>query len=98
TITTEKPRNALYIFDREIIPTIKPIVIGKLTIEVSIRSDVSIAKVEFYVDGALKFIDTTEPYSWTWKEFAIGMHEIKVIAYDAFGRTAEATATVFKIF
>ena len=37
--------------------------------------------VDFYIDGELKYIDNESPYSWQWNEFAVGRHEIKVVAY-----------------
>ncbi|MEM2715658.1 MAG: Ig-like domain-containing protein, partial [Candidatus Thermoplasmatota archaeon] len=102
TITIIKPRNSLYIMDREIIPLppysssqARPVIIGKITIEATASGAAGIAKVEFYIDGLLKFIDTTEPYSWTWNEFVIGMHEIKVVAYDSVGQKAEDIISVF---
>ncbi|MBC7129170.1 MAG: hypothetical protein H5T45_05515, partial [Thermoplasmatales archaeon] len=95
TVSIIKPRNALYIFDREIIPLPMPIIIGGITVEATASSSIGIAKVEFYIDGALKFTDTSEPYSWTWDERAIGTHEIKVIAYDTTGQQAEERISVF---
>jgi hypothetical protein len=106
-----KPRNALYIMDREIIPMPVPVIIGGITVEATASSSIGIAKVEFYLDGTLKFTDTSEPYSWTWKERAFSMyetevitydstflmHEIKVIAYDSIGQTSEAQVKLLKI-
>ncbi|MBC7128535.1 MAG: choice-of-anchor J domain-containing protein [Thermoplasmatales archaeon] len=97
TVSIIKPRNALYIFDREIIPLPIPVIIGGITVEATASSSIGIAKVEFYIDGALKFTDTTEPYSWLWDERAIGTHEIKVIAYDTTGQKAEDRISVFII-
>ncbi|MBC7129210.1 MAG: choice-of-anchor J domain-containing protein [Thermoplasmatales archaeon] len=97
TVSIVKPRNALYIFDREIIPLPIPVIIGGITVEATASSSIGIAKVEFYIDGALKFTDTSEPYSWLWDERAIGTHEIKVIAYDTTGQKAEDRISVFII-
>ncbi|MBC7080759.1 MAG: choice-of-anchor J domain-containing protein [Thermoplasmatales archaeon] len=97
TVTIVKPRNALYVMDREIIPLPMPVIIGGITIEATASSTTGIAKVEFYIDGVLKFTDTSAPYSWTWDERAIGMHEIKAIAYDSSGQTAEDRISVFII-
>ncbi|MBC7081665.1 MAG: choice-of-anchor J domain-containing protein [Thermoplasmatales archaeon] len=97
TVSIVKPRNALYIFDREIIPLPIPVIIGGITIEATATSTTGIAKVEFYIDNVLKFTDTSEPYSWTWDERAIGMHEIKAIAYDSSGQTTTDRISVFII-
>ncbi|MBC7080935.1 MAG: choice-of-anchor J domain-containing protein [Thermoplasmatales archaeon] len=97
TVSITKPRNALYIFDREIIPLPMPVIIGGITVEATASSSIGIAKVEFYIDGVLKFTDTSEPYSWLWDEFIIGTHEIKVIASDSIGQTAEERISVFII-
>lgn len=43
-----------------------------------------VAKVEFYVDGALKNTDTTAPYSYTWDSKTVpdGSHTINAKAFD----------------
>ena len=48
-----------------------------------------INRIEFYIDDNLKSRDYDEPYLWLWNEFAIGKHEVKVIAYDIFGNKSE---------
>jgi hypothetical protein len=98
TVSIIKPRNALYIMDREIIPLPMPVIIGGITVEATASSSIGIAKVEFYIDGTLKFTDTSEPYSWLWEERAFLMHEIKVVAYDTIGQKAEEKISVFKLF
>ena len=89
SIAIKKPLEGyLYIFDRQIAPILgNTLIIGPITIEVDARGEIS--KVEFYIDGNLKFTDYDEPYSWLWNEFAIGKHVIKVIAYDNEGNKAE---------
>lgn len=81
---TKPCRGKLYIMDREIMQTGKTIVVGEITIEVETNGN----RVEFYIDDELKYVDSEKPYEWTWNEFAIGKHEIKVIAYDK-GNTVE---------
>ena len=72
-----KPSYEVYIFDRAIMPSSFPIVIGKITVEaMAYHAD----EVEFYVDSELKSIDDSKPYSWIWNETVIGKHEIKVKA------------------
>ncbi|MCD6411971.1 MAG: hypothetical protein J7L20_06080, partial [Thermoplasmata archaeon] len=50
-----------------------------------------------YIDDVLRFTDHNEPYSWLWSEFAIGWHEIKVIAYDNKGNKAEDRINVIAL-
>jgi len=88
-VSIEKPRNYLYVFDKEIVPLKIPIIIGKITTMVEVFDEEGIEKVEFYVDKVLKSTDYNEPYSWLWSEFAVGWHEIKVIAYDYEGNKTE---------
>lgn len=85
-----KPRTGIYIFDNEIMPSNKTIIIGKITIEVETTGN----KVEFYIDNELKYIDDDFPYEWLWDEFTIGNYEIKVIAYDMEGNKAEDEISV----
>ena len=91
-VCIKKPADGyLYIFDREVMPTIFgiTIILGKITIEVDASDEDGIEKVEFYVGDVIKFTDYDMPYSWLWDEFAIGKHEIKVIVYDNSGNKAE---------
>jgi len=72
-----KPSYEVYIFDRAIMPSSFPVIIGKITVEaMAYHAD----EVEFYADSELKSIDDSKPYSWIWNETAIGKHEIKVKA------------------
>ena len=89
SVTIKKPLEGyLYIFDRQIAPILgNTLIIGSITIEADARGEIS--KVEFYIDGNIKFTDYDMPYSWLWNEFAIGRHEIKVIAYDNEGNKVE---------
>jgi len=81
-----KPRNGIYVMDGYIMNFAFPLIIGKITVETAVYPQAN--KVEFYVDNEIKFTDETPPYEWQWNEFAIGWHEIKVVAYKN-ERTAE---------
>ena len=83
-----KPRNGIYVMDRYIMDFAFPLIIGKITIETNVYPN-GIEKVEFYVDNEIKFTDENPPYSWQWNEFAIGWHEIKVVAYKNGGVTED---------
>lgn len=82
TINIEKPKNYLYVSNKEILPTPFPIIIGGITIDANAIDENGIKKVEFYVDNHLKESMESKPYSWMWNEFVIGMHKIKVVCYD----------------
>ncbi|HEX17225.1 MAG TPA: hypothetical protein ENG60_02280 [Thermoplasmatales archaeon] len=95
SVKIKKPsRGYLYIFGRQIIPTVlgNTLIIGPITIEADARGEVS--RVEFYVDNSLRSTDYDEPYSWHWDEFAMGWHEIKVVAYDNSGKEGEDKISV----
>ena len=73
-----KPRNALYILDKEIMVLSFPIIIGGITIE---TTSSNIDEVEFYIDNQLASIDQEEPYNWYWSNPLPGWHKIKIVAY-----------------
>ena len=87
------------VHDREVIPTIfrNTIILGKVTIEVEASDEEGIEKVEFYLNGNIKFTDYSEPYSWLWNEFAMGSYEMRVIAYDVEGNEAEDRINVIAL-
>lgn len=48
--------------------------------------------VEFYLDDQLQLNDTAAPFSWPFdtNNYTLGLHTIKVAAYDASGEQATA--------
>ena len=95
-IHISRPENALYISDKKIIPFFLPIVIGGITIEVT--ASIEIEKVDFYIDGSLRYTDSSPPFSWKWDEEVLpGLHHIKVIGYDKQNSYTDEK-TVIKIF
>ena len=72
-----RPRNHLYINDREIMALRKTIVFGKITIEVETTADY----IEIYINDELKY--RGEENKWLFDEKAFGMYEIKAVAYCA---------------
>ena len=92
--------NGIYIFNKFILPlkmTQMPIIVQMLTIEVNASDNESgINHVEFFIDGVLKGQDTSEPYSYDWKELLSGKHKITVKAFDNRGNSASAEILVFK--
>jgi len=87
-VSIEKPGRALYIFDREIMPFLFPISIGKITIEANASDNIGVSNISFYIDDEMKNVSFESPYSWLWNEKAMGLHKIKVVAYDYAGNTA----------
>ena len=96
-VSIKRPRDYLYVFDEETIPLEIPIIIGKITIMADAFDEDGINKVEFYIDDNLKFVDYESPYDRLWNEFAIGRHEIKVVAYDIEGNKAEDRINVITL-
>ncbi|RLF30947.1 MAG: hypothetical protein DRJ99_01005 [Thermoplasmata archaeon] len=100
-ISIIKPRNYLYIFDREIMPLSgRAITIGGITVECSAFDNKSgIDKVEFYVDE--KLVKTVkgskEMYSWRWNTFSVGLHKLTVKAFDKAENCADSSMNVFTL-
>ena len=82
-----RPENGVYVNDRKIFSSSTPIIIGRITIEAECSENVK--NVSFYVDSILKYVDDSAPYSWTWDEFAVGKHVIKVIARASFNSSMD---------
>ena len=101
-IITKPLENTLYIQNqqRRSLST-DTIIYGPITIIANVTSEISIARVEFYIDGRLKDNITTAPYTYLWNPiiqfhgFSL-KHTIKVIAYDILGNHASAELNVTK--
>jgi len=74
-----KPSNHLYINDREIMGTGKPIIIGRITIEVEAAN---ITNLQICIDGEVKYEGKNT--SWVFDERILGAHEIKAIGYGKY--------------
>ena len=98
-VTITKPISALYLFNIERRALRFPFIIGPITIEAeAYDTEYSIERVEFAVDGVLKYTDTTEPYSWRWTTPSFFTHTLTVTAYNSVGNCSKDTINVFKIF
>ncbi len=76
-------------------------VLGKsssATISVTSTDNVSVSKVEIYVDNTLKATDASLPYSYKWniRNVTAGTHTITAKAYDLAGNVGSASITVTK--
>ncbi len=67
---------------------------GTTTVTASASDNVSVTKVEFYLDGVLQSTDTTSPYSWSWNTTSAtnGSHSLTTKAYDAAANVGTSTA------
>ncbi|MDD5778271.1 MAG: hypothetical protein PHU95_02340 [Candidatus Thermoplasmatota archaeon] len=73
-LTITRPREQyLYLFDREILPTERTIIFGKITVEVEVSDESRIDSVAFYVtvesyEHRPRKVLSEPPYTWTWDE------------------------------
>ncbi|MHB8056969.1 MAG: Ig-like domain-containing protein [Desulfuromonadaceae bacterium] len=72
---------------------------GTVAVTASASDNISVGKVEFYVNGALKATDTASPFSYSWNTALVsnGTYSVMAKAYDAagnVGQSAAVTATV----
>lgn len=69
---------------------------GTVAVESAARDDVGVARVEFYVDGALAASDSSAPYSFGWNTRKLsGSHTLGAVAVDVAGnRSAPHSITV----
>ena len=97
-VIIERPRRWLYIADRAIFPTFKPIIIGSITVKAFGEDyESGIEKVEFYVDGLLKKTEKNPPYEWIWNERTFDYHLLSVTAYDKAGNLNTDRILLFMI-
>jgi uncharacterized protein (TIGR03382 family) len=58
------------------------------TVAASAEDDGSVARVELWVDGALRDTKTTSPYSFSVSGLAVGSHSLQTIVFDDTGASA----------
>jgi hypothetical protein len=94
-----KPKNALYINDKEIIPFFVPLIIGPVQIwPHAMDNESGLAHLELFINDDLKASFTSIPRSWTWDEMVFGRRTIKLMAFDNADNTASAEISVWKFF
>ena len=78
-----KPTYGIYVFGIRIlpIPFSKAIIIGPITAKVNVIDNFGAEKVEYYIDGELAEVVNKEPFDWK-ASLPVGLHELKVKAYD----------------
>jgi len=85
-----KPGNALYLFNKKLLPLAKPLIVGGIDIEINATDNqTGINRVEIFIDSKLVSNDTVAPYMWTWNEKTPfhWQHTLKVIAYNNAGNS-----------
>ena len=85
TVNITYPKNALYLFDYAILPLLMPVVIGPITVKAEVNNASNIDRVEFYIDGELKYVDHISPYSWDWDNTSFDVYHLKVVAFAKYG-------------
>ncbi len=69
---------------------------GAVSISASASDDQGIDRVEFYIDGVLKFVDREAPYGFVWDSSSVvdGDHRIMATAYDTSNQASSEQITV----
>jgi len=64
------------------------VVSQKVQVNVNVKDDVGVKKVEFYIDQKLKYSDSNAPFIWLWDSTTAssGFHTLKVKAFDTIGQ------------
>lgn len=72
---------------------------GTITLTAVASDNIGVTKVEFWVDGALKGTDTTQPYSVAMDSRSLpnGTHSLLAKAFDAAGNSASSSAVTFDV-
>jgi len=98
SIKIEKPKEGyLYIFDREILPLGKTLMVGGITIMAEVSNESLIKKVEIYIsDRTYEYIPKAviyePPYEWKWNERTVHLRYPAYIIAGAYYGNAEAVA------
>jgi PKD repeat protein len=98
-----KPEYGIYIANVKIISLESPLylIFGHITLIVNASHPAAgIDRVEFYIDGKLRFTDTSPPYSWVWRQryFLNYIHAIKIVVVSTVGTIAERNYVMMKFF
>lgn len=91
----------IYIKNNKTIPFLTTLILGNIEIEVNAyeyKPGLDIERVEFYVDNELKDTDTSYPYSWSWDEFTLFQHKLRIVAYNTLEENASKELVVWKFF
>ena len=81
------------------VPANNAVVNGVITVNAGASDNVGVSKVEFYINGVLKFAGNAAPYSFTWdtKSITDGVYTITAKAYDTAGNIGTSTTTTVTV-
>jgi len=98
-IKINKPSNAIYINDNEVMPFPMPFVFGSINCNFTVLDNESgIKKIEIYLDNT-KISEYYNGYvNWLWDTPSFGSKKIKIIAWDNANNIASQEIKVLKIF
>jgi len=105
TLPKEQFRHIFGLFNMRTWITKRTVLIGRGTIEVSVLAEAGVDRVEFYIDGDLRYNMTEGPYSWTFRTIGSfkrliipGKHTIEVKLIDKENRVATDSINVITFF
>ncbi|GEM_PF-1168947 len=103
SVSLKKPKEkTLYVLDRELIRLpFHTLILGKITIEPQASDTGSgIEKIEFFVDGEIRYTDIIPPHEWVYDEPAIlyHRHTLKLKTFDSAGNSKETEEINIWIF
>ncbi len=75
-------------------PTNGETISGTEIIKANATDNIEVREVNFYINNELKTTATSSPYEYSWITTTNGLYEIKAIAEDTSGNTAEKTINV----
>jgi chitinase len=80
-------------------PAINDVVGGTVMVTADASDNVSVTKVEFYVNGKLKSTDISYPYLFSWNTsiLASGTYTLSAKAYDAAGNVGQSNTVTVKV-
>jgi hypothetical protein len=98
-VEIHKPKLAVYINDREIMPFFIPLIFGNIQIcPYAYDEESEITQLDIFIDNILMESFPIVPDNWTWDIFSLGKHKIKLTAYDEKGKSASIELNVWKFF
>ncbi|MEA2053880.1 MAG: hypothetical protein U9O96_02005 [Candidatus Thermoplasmatota archaeon] len=86
-----RPSNYLYLFDREIMPTGKTLILGSITVIAEVNDSMEdVNRVDFYLasekmyDYEARAVLYNPPYEWKWNSFSVGLRTPYTITAGAY--------------
>ncbi len=85
------PSRGIFFNNNKVLPFIRPIVFGDVTLEFSVVDGNGIEQVELYINDLKIYTFLEEPYSYEWVKDSLMplRNQIKIIAIDASGKITE---------